>query len=116
MISYKLFATYENCIQEAVLYDLTEDPSKTSRNVKQQHPELFKYMTIEMEELRQSVIWSANDEVKCVGYSISPDSQCYEDESPQCKSGWESTSTSNCNSHGHNIILGYYSYLFCTVK
>ena len=97
-----------------MLYDLTEDPSKTSRDVKQQHPEWFKYMTIETEKLRQSVIWSANEEIKCVGYPISPDSQCYEDESPQCKSGW--ASTSNCNSHGHNIILGYNSYLFCTVK
>ena len=61
MISYKLFATYENCIQEAVLYDLTEDPSKTSRDVKQQHPEWFKYMTIETEKLRQSVMCSLSN-------------------------------------------------------
>ena len=85
---YKLFATYQNgIIQRAMSYDLAKVPSEI-HDVKQKHPELFESMKVEMEEWRQSVIWSANEEVKCVGYSISPsDSQCYEDESPQYESG-----------------------------
>ena len=66
---YKLFATYDNgTIWEAELYDLAEDPSET-HDVKEEHPEIFESLEEELEKWRQSMIWSANEEVKCVGYS-----------------------------------------------
>ena len=54
---------------KAVLHDLAQDPSET-RDVKQ--GQLLEYIKLDMEEWRQSVIWIANEEVKCVGNSISP--------------------------------------------
>ena len=51
------------------MYDLAEDPVE-SRDVKDEHPDLYESMKEELDQWRQSVIHSANEEVNCVGYSF----------------------------------------------
>ena len=67
---YKLITTYKNgVVKKAALYDLAEDPVE-SRDVKDEHPDLYGSMKEELDQWRQSVIHSANEEVNCVGYSF----------------------------------------------
>ena len=75
---YKLFAKYKSgYMMKAMLYDLVEDPFEFN-DVKDEHPKLFESMKRKLSEWRRSVIQSANDEVKCVGYSVyDAEPRCY---------------------------------------
>ena len=67
---FKLYVQYVNDkIMNTALYDLLVDRTE-STDVKSQHQNLVQSMTQELEQWRESVIWSATQEVGCVGYSF----------------------------------------------
>ena len=67
---YKLYASYDKGeIKSASLFDLVEDPFETTDRSKE-HPDVFDDMKEELGRWRESVMFSAREEVKCLGYSV----------------------------------------------
>ncbi len=76
--AHKLVVQYaDDAVGSAELYDLSVDRTESS-DIKGGHQRLFESMTKELEQWRQSVIHSATEEVKCVGFSAyDTDHRCY---------------------------------------